>query len=136
MHEKIMTEFRRNSEFDRVYWDDYSDRRWETSQRSSQQTVIGPIPRFSPTRATVQKSPSISNNATSDSVSTVFLYPFSDNSTSMSRSLYTLENSAASFKGDCDKRFHIKRSEYSEYNEQRIKFHLKFYLILILGHLQ
>ena len=122
-----MTEFRRNSEFDRVFWDDYSGQKWMTSQTATREAGQS----SSSSQALTPNRPKGLglNNSYSDSVSTLFLYPFSEGFASTTKSTYTLENSASSeTPTDRDKRFHIKRSEYSEYNEQRIKFHLKFYI--------
>ncbi len=129
MHEKIMSEFKRNTEFDRVYWDDHSDERYMTTHNYMEKaSKAGQSPPLIP--GTVQTSSPPhgcqSKHANIDSISTLLVYPFTDGLVSVSQSCYSLENSAASSKEPTDRRFHIKRSPYSEYNEQRIKFHLKF----------
>ena len=127
MHEKIMTEFTRSTEFDRVYWDDYGAERYVTSHDRMDRGSS--VRRGSSVISAQSSSPphgSQSKHANIDSISTLFVYPFSDGLVSVSQSCYSLKNSAASSTEPTDRRFHIKRSPYSEYNEQRIKFHLKF----------
>jgi hypothetical protein len=123
-----MTEFKRATEFDRVYWDDYSGERYVTShdrmERGSVRRSLSVI--SSTLQSSIPPHGSQSKDANIDSISTLFVYPFSDGLVSVSRSCYSLENSAAFPMELTDRRFHIKRSPYSEYNEQRIKFHLKF----------
>jgi len=129
MHEKIMTEFTRSTEFDRVYWDDYSAERYVTShdRMDRDSSVRRGSPVISgPPQSSSSPHGSQFKHANIDSISTLFVYPFSDGLVSVSQSCYSLENSAASSTEPTDRRFHIKRSPYSEYNEQRIKFHLKF----------
>ena len=125
-----MTVFERNSEFDRPYWDDYSGDRWESTNQSRNKTVWCKYPGInisgngSDDHKSTKRSRSLHVNR--DSVSSLFVYPFSGTPLSTNTSAYTHANLMEGLAKDGDTRHHIKRSEYSEYNEQRIKFHLKF----------
>lgn len=128
---KNITEFKRNSEFDRAYWDDLSGERWLTSHDRLCSTLkaISRDPESLTAHFRDGLTCAHEQHAKGDSVSKLFIYPFSENSSSASMSAFTRDNSTFGISGHIDKRHHIKRSEYSEYNEQRIKCHLKFYLI-------
>jgi hypothetical protein len=130
---KNITEFKRNSEFDRAYWDDLSEERWITSHDRLCAAVKTSPEDQAKLEATFRDRFTCGHeqrHANSDSLSKLFIYPFSENSASTSMDAFTSTNSILGVSHHIDKRHHIKRSEYSEYNEQRIKFHLKFYLII------
>jgi hypothetical protein len=131
---KKFGEFRRNCEFDRIYWDDHSSDRMQTTQQASNKAlkdfyasnesrqILGDNESVA-----ISTASSTASSLTRDTVSTLFAYPSFKKLESASHDYHTFDVDSQAHVRNMNKRHCIKRNQYSDYNEQRIKFGLKFY---------
>ena len=126
-------EFKRNKEFDRPFWDNIETSvRYRTTSESANLEVREFHDRVKENRFDSSDTISLTatqtggNKLSGDNISCIFSYPQFSSDISTSHLSFTHEHAFDIAKRNLDRRYCVKRNAYSEYNEQRIKFGLKF----------
>ena len=126
-------EFERNKEFDRPFLDSIREKdKFITTNECQGTRVLEYFRKNSPGSFDVSEQTALTGNnsvrtlLSRDNISGFFSYPEFEKATSSSRDAFKLDSESRGSRREWDTKNRIRRTEYSDYNEQRIKFGLKF----------